>query len=60
MDSLFEIVLGPALPLPDRLARVYGRLEFPPPGERPYVISSFVSSLGGLVAPGAEDRAGKG
>jgi len=60
MDTLFEIVLGPALPLPDRLSRIYGRLEFPFPGERAYVISNFVSSLDGVVALGLPGHTGGG
>lgn len=57
MDPLFEIVLGPELPLPDRLATAYGHLEFPLLEGRPYVISSYVASLDGAITSGIAGRA---
>jgi riboflavin biosynthesis pyrimidine reductase len=41
---------GRALPLPARLARLYGSLRMPRAGERPHVISNFVTTLDGVVS----------
>jgi riboflavin biosynthesis pyrimidine reductase len=41
---------GDTLSLPPELARLYGRLEFPPHPGRPYVFGNFVTSLDGVVA----------
>jgi riboflavin biosynthesis pyrimidine reductase len=41
---------GEAVPLPPRLARLYGALRMPRAASRPYVYSNFVSSLDGVVS----------
>ncbi len=48
--SGYTTTAGHALPLPPALARLYGRLEFPPHPGRPYVFGNFVTSLDGVVA----------
>ena len=50
LDTLFESKIGEALPLPARLARLYGSLRMPPARERPHVISNFVTTLDGVVS----------
>ncbi|WP_376793709.1 RibD family protein [Thermogemmatispora sp.] len=52
LETLFEQAEaeGQALPLPSRLAHLYGRLAFPPvPEERPYIVSNFVETLDGVA-----------
>ena len=56
LESLLGVEQGDDLPLPDRLAGLYGRLRFPATGGQ-YVISNFVTTLDGVVAlmaPGHE------
>ncbi len=56
LETLLGVEQGDDLPLPDKLAGLYGRLRFPPTGER-YAISKFVTTLDGVVAlmvPGHE------
>lgn len=48
--TLFEWTGGRALPLPARLAHLYGSLRMPLAGERPHVISNFVTTLDGVVS----------
>ena len=50
LDTLLELKGGRALPLPARLARLYGSLRMPRAGERPHVISNFVTTLDGVVS----------
>ena len=50
LEPLYEVDRGESVVLPSDLATLYGRLQFPPPGGRPYVISNFVSTLDGIVA----------
>jgi riboflavin biosynthesis pyrimidine reductase len=50
LATLFETQRGPSLPLPPRLARVYGNLRVPRPGARPWVFSNFVTTLDGVVS----------
>lgn len=50
LETLFEAKRGNALPLPARLARLYGRLRMPLARARPYVISNFVTTLDGVVS----------
>jgi riboflavin biosynthesis pyrimidine reductase len=48
---------GTELPLPPDLESIYGPLTFPAHGDRPWVISNFVTTLDGVVSlavPGAE------
>jgi riboflavin biosynthesis pyrimidine reductase len=56
LETLLGAEQGDDLPLPDRLAALYGRLRIPATTE-PYVISNFVTTLDGVVAlraPGHE------
>ncbi len=48
--TLFEWKGGRALPLPVRLARLYGNLSMPLAGARPHIISNFVTTLDGVVS----------
>jgi riboflavin biosynthesis pyrimidine reductase len=41
---------GEVLPLPVRLARLYGNLRMPRAGASPHIISNFVSTLDGVVS----------
>ena len=50
LETLYEAGRGKALPLPPRLARLYGRLRMPLARARPHVISNFVTSLDGVVS----------
>lgn len=50
LETLYETAHGKTLPLPPRLARLYGRLRMPLRRERPYVISNFVTTLDGVVS----------
>jgi riboflavin biosynthesis pyrimidine reductase len=49
LATLFEARRGRRLPLPARLARLYGDLRLPP-ATRPFVFSNFVTSLDGVVS----------
>ncbi len=56
LETLLEAEQGDDLPLPDKMARLYGRLRLPAVGGQ-YVISNFVTTLDGVVAlmaPGHE------
>ncbi len=50
LATLHETKRGRALPLPPRLARLYGRLRMPPARARPHVISNFATTLDGVVS----------
>jgi riboflavin biosynthesis pyrimidine reductase len=50
LERLAEFRAGDAVPLPARLARLYGPLRLPRVRSRPYVYSNFVSSLDGVVS----------
>lgn len=50
LDTLLESKVGKALPLPAKLARLYGSLRMPRAGARPHVISNFVTTLDGVVS----------
>ena len=50
LDTLYETKRGTMLPLPPRLARLYGRLRMPPGRARPHIISNFVTTLDGVVS----------
>ena len=60
LETLYESTRGKLLPLPPRLARLYGRLRMPLTGARPYVISNFVTSLDGVVSLNAKGHASGG
>lgn len=50
LKTLFETKRGKVLPLPPKLARLYGCLRMPLPRSHPYVFSNFVSTLDGVVS----------
>ena len=60
LKTLFETRRGRALPLPPKLARLYGRLRMPLPGTRPYVFSDFVTTLDGVVSLNTKGHASGG
>ena len=49
LETFLGAEQGDDLPLPEKLAGLYGRLRFPPPRGQ-YVISNFVTTLDGVVA----------
>ncbi len=54
LETLFESTRGKVLPLPPRLARLYGCLRMPRPRARPHVFSNFVTTLDGVVSLNVE------
>jgi len=50
LKTLFETKRGKAVPLPPRLARLYGSLRLPLSRAHPRVISNFVTALDGVVS----------
>ena len=50
LEMLYEMERGAALPLPQELARLYGRLQMLLPAGQPAVIANFVTTLDGVVA----------
>ncbi len=56
MKSLYDMNPGPDIPLPERLATLYGRLGFPSHTGRPHVISNFVTTLDGVVSLGMKEE----
>ncbi len=50
LETLFETKGGTTLPLPRKLARLYGRLRMPLPRSHPHVFSNFVTTLDGVVS----------
>jgi riboflavin biosynthesis pyrimidine reductase len=60
LRTLIETWSGPALPLPRRLARLYGRLHMPAGRTRPHVFSNFVTTLDGVVSLGVKGHASGG
>ncbi len=60
LKTLFETSRGRALPLPPKLARLYGRLCMPTPGTRPHVFSNFVTTLDGVVSLNTKGHASGG
>ena len=50
LETLYETKRGTMLPLPPRLARLYGRLRMPLGRVRPHLISNFVTTLDGVVS----------
>jgi riboflavin biosynthesis pyrimidine reductase len=51
LQTLFEGPgLGAALPLPDELARLYGKLSFQSRRDGPLILGNFVSTLDGVVS----------
>jgi riboflavin biosynthesis pyrimidine reductase len=60
LETLLETRRGPALPLPPRLARLYGHLRMPGSRARPCVFSNFVTSLDGVVSLSEKGHASGG
>lgn len=60
LTTLFESRRGQLLPLPPRLARLYGALRIPQPRSHPYVFSNFVSTLDGVVSLNVKNHASGG
>ncbi len=60
LETLFETRRGRALPLPPKLARLYGCLRMPPPRSNPHVFSNFVTTLDGVVSLNAKGHASGG
>ena len=50
LKTLFETKRGKVLPLPPKLARLYGCMRMPLPRSRPHVFSNFVTTLDGVVS----------
>ena len=60
LKTLFETKRGTVLPLPPKLARLYGCLRMPLPRSHPHVFSNFVTSLDGVVSLNVEGHASGG
>ncbi|MDD5176356.1 MAG: hypothetical protein PHQ05_08060 [Sterolibacterium sp.] len=60
LKTLFETKRGKVLPLPPKLARLYGCLRMPLPRSHPHVFSNFVTTLDGVVSLTAEGHASGG
>lgn len=50
LDTFLDLSQGQPLPLPPELSRLYDKLQFPLPWDRPYLIGNLVSSLDGVVS----------
>jgi len=59
-ELLFDESRGRPLPLPPRLARVYGALRFPRSASRPWVVGNFASTLDGVVSLQVPGHSGGG
>ena len=60
LETLYQTKRGRLLPLPPRLARLYGQLRMPALRTRPYVISNFVTTLDGVVSFNTKGHASGG
>src|SRR5476649_2863747 len=60
LATLIETKRGTLLPLPPRLARLYGSLRMPLRRSHPHVFSNFVSTLDGVVSLNAKGHASGG
>ena len=60
LRTLFESRRGRGLPLPPKLARLYGCLRMPLPRTRPHVFSNFVTTLDGVVSLNTKGHASGG
>ncbi len=60
LEPLYDADRGEDVVLPPELAALYGRLQFPPHPDRPYVIANFVSTLDGIVSLSVPGQAGDG
>jgi riboflavin biosynthesis pyrimidine reductase len=57
LKTLFEMKRGKTLPLPPKLARLYGCLRMPLPRSHPHIFSNFVATLDGVVSLNAKGHA---
>lgn len=60
LATLYDEALGNALPLPDVLANLYGRLFISPRAGRASVIANFVTTLDGVVSLNIPGKSGGG
>src|SRR3984957_7638741 len=60
LRTLVDSKRGRLLPLPSKLARLYGNFRMPVPRLRPQVFSNFVSTLDGVVSLQVKGHAGGG
>ncbi|MBK8120032.1 MAG: dihydrofolate reductase family protein [Sulfuritalea sp.] len=60
LKTLFASKRGKVLPLPPKLARLYGCLRMPMPRAHPHVISNFVTTLDGVVSLNVKGHASGG
>ena len=60
LKTLFETKRGTVLPLPAKLAGLYGCLRMPMPRSHPHVFSNFVTTMDGVVSLTAEGHASGG
>lgn len=60
LETLYDAERGSDLPLPPELVTLYGRLQFPPHGDRPYVIGNFVTTVDGVVSLSVPGQSGGG
>ncbi len=60
LQTLFETKRGTVLPLPPRLAHLYGCLRMPLPRSHTHVFSNFVTTLDGVVSLNVKGHASGG
>lgn len=60
LKTLFETKRGEVLPLPPKLAHLYGCLRMPLPRSHPHVFSNFVTTLDGVVSLNVKGHASGG
>jgi riboflavin biosynthesis pyrimidine reductase len=60
LETLLESARGHALPLPPRLAQLYGAFRMSKPRSRSHVFSNFVSTLDGVVSLQVKGHSGGG
>src|SRR5664280_1708145 len=60
LETLFETKRGKILPLPPKLARLYGCLRMQLPRSQPHVFSNFVTTLDGVVSLNTKGHASGG
>jgi riboflavin biosynthesis pyrimidine reductase len=60
LETLFESSRGRALPLPHRLARLYGTFRMPKARSQFHIFSNFVSTLDGVVSLQVKGHSGGG
>lgn len=60
LKALWTLDRGKAVPLPPRLARLYGRFRLPEVGSNPHIFSNFVATLDGVVSLSVRGHANGG